>query len=706
MKEYILAIGDKNIIIKPDEFAEQANGSIMIRCGDTMVLSTVTMSGQKKEDLDFLPLTIDYEEKSYAAGKIIGSRYNKREGRPSDVAIITSRLIDRCLRPLFPEELKGKEIQIIATCLSWDATNDADVLGLISSSTALMISDIPFQGPVGAVRVGRNDGKFILNPTYEERKKSDIDIIFAGVKDKNGKVLLNMIEGEFNETNEKSVFEAFTLAEKSINELCNLQEIIAKEAGKNKSEIIPKQENIKLKKELREIFEKEIREALEKKDKSERLVKMDQVEKKLNEFLNEEYPNDEIKRKSLPSFIDEETGRIIKENILVRDQRPDGRKSDELRVLDLRVGILPRTHGSALFARGQTKSLSILTLGSPGDQQLLEDMEETKEKRFMHHYNFPPYSVGEIKSMRGPSRRDIGHGLLVEKAIAPILPSFDDFPYTIRIVSEILSSNGSTSMASACSASLALMDAGVGIKRPVAGISIGIIQDEETGQHKLLTDIQGLEDHHGGMDLKIAGTSEGLTAIQMDVKIKGITGQVFSEALEQAKKTRYEILEKMKIVLDGPRKELSPYAPRVITFQINPEKIREVIGPGGKMINEIIDKTGATIDIKDSGLVFVTSTKEEAAWRAVTWIKNIIREVEIGEVFQGRVKRILDFGAFVEILPNQEGMVHISKLANHHVNKVGDVVKVGETIPVKVIGIDDQGRINLSLKDAPKDFLV
>ncbi len=703
MKEYSLAIGDKNVIIKPDEFAEQAGGSIMIRCGDTMVLSVATMSRQKREGLDFLPLTVDFEEKSYAAGKILGSRYSKREGRPSEMAVITSRLIDRCLRPLFPEGLRGREIQLVSTCLSWDGINDADVLGLVSSSAALMISDIPFAGPVGAVRVGRKDGKMILNPTYEEREGCDIDVIFAGIKEKNGKVLLNMIEGEFGEADEDSVLRAFELAEGVIGETCEIQERIAEEAGKKKMEMEPDPTDPELEEELKKLIGKEIREALESGDKEERSVKMGAIERTVDEFLDEKYPDDGEKRSFAFLFLEKETGRAVRENIIERDLRPDGRRSDQLRDLDARVSILPRTHGSGFFAREQTKCLSILTLGSPGDHQLMEEMEYTKEKRFMHHYNFPSYSVGEVKPIRGPSRRDIGHGLLVEKAILPILPEFDDFPYTIRVVSEILSSNGSTSMASVCATSLALMDAGVNIKKPVAGISIGIVKDDESEEYRLLTDIQGFEDHHGGMDFKVAGTTEGLTAIQMDVKIRGIDDKMFAESLDLARKARHEILKKMASAIEGPRESLSPYAPRVITFNIDPEKIREVIGPGGKMINEIIDETGATIDIKDSGSVFVTSSSEEAAWKAVTWIKNIAREVEVGEVFQGKVKRILDFGAFVEILPNQEGLVHISKLADHHVNKVSDVVKVGDMIPVKVIGIDDQGRINLSLKDAPKD---
>ncbi len=700
IKEYRVSIGEKDLIIKPDKLAEQANGSVFIYCGDTVVLSTVTMSSREREGLDFFPLTVDYEEKFYAAGKILGSRYSKREGRPSDEAITTSRLIDRSLRPLFPKGLEGREVQIVSTCLSWDAENDPDLMGLIAASTALMISDVPFDSPVGAVRIGRNNGKLILNPSYEERKESDVGIVFAGIKDGKGDVIVNMIEGEFKETDENVAIEAFNLAKKYIKEICETQEKIAEEFGKDKINIASDPINDELKKEIGNISGNRIAEAIKDKDKSRRVQKIDDVEKDIKAILEERYPGDEKKKKYLLSFIDEEIGRAVKDNILLNRERPDGRGPDSLRELDADVGILPRTHGSALFSRGQTRSLSILTLGSPGDRQLLEEMESTREKRFLHHYNFPPYSVGEVKPMRGPSRRDIGHGMLVEKAILPILPDFEDFPYTIRVVSEILSSNGSTSMASVCSTSLALMDAGVPIKRPVTGISIGIMQREESGEYCLLTDIQGLEDFHGGMDLKIAGTSEGLTAIQMDVKIKGINDKIFSESLEQAKKARKKILEKIEGVIKVPRETLSRYAPRVITFQINPEKIREVIGPGGKMINEIIDETGATIDIQDSGIVFVTSEKEEAAWKAVQWIKNITREVEVGEIFQGKVKRILDFGAFVEILPGQEGLVHISKLAHHRVEKVGDIVKVGDMIPVKVMGIDDQGRINLSLKDA------
>jgi polyribonucleotide nucleotidyltransferase len=564
-----------------------------------------------------------------------------------------------------------------------------------------MISDIPFDGPVGAVRVVRKNGKMLLNPTYNDREEADMEIIFSGVRNNDGKIILNMIEGGFNEVDENSLLEASDFAEKAIADICQMQNSIVQENAKQKIVIETSGESVEFEEKMRSVANPLITEALSNKDKTERNNLLNKAKEALEAIFKEDQA--EEKDKIISNFIEKVTGEILRDMILNKGKRPDGRNLNELRELNAQIGLLPRTHGSGLFTRGQTKSLSIVTLGSPSDQLLFEEMESTGEKRFMHHYNFPPYSVGEVKPMRGPGRRDIGHGMLVEKAIIPVLPKFDDFPYTIRVVSEILSSNGSTSMASTCAASLALMDAGVTIKRAVAGISIGIILDEESGKYKLLTDIQGLEDHHGGMDFKVTGTSKGLTAIQMDVKIRGIDREIFSQALIEAKKAREKILDKMTQVISTAKETISPYAPRVITFQIDPEKIGEVIGPGGRVINEIIDETGATIDIKDSGIIFITSEKEDAAWKAVSWIKNITREVKVGEIFQGKVKRIIDFGAFVEILPNQEGLVHISKLADHHVNKVSDIVKVGEMIPVKVIEIDGQGRINLSLKDALKN---
>ncbi len=691
MKEYKIQNGKKEIILKPNWLAEQANGNVLVQCGETIVLSTVVMSKNKKEDLDFLPLLVDYEEKSYAAGKILGSQYHKREGRPSENAITIARLIDRALRPIFSQDLFGREIQIVSTCLSWDAENSPDLLALTSASAALAISDIPFETPVGAVKIGRHNGQFLLNPTYEEIQKSDFIVVFAGLEDESGQVLINMIEGEFQEINEEIILEAFMIAKKEISKICQIQKEIIKEFGKAKISIITEPITSDFKKELKNYCGDKIKEAIQNPQT------LEEIRKEIEKIINEKYPDSLQKKRELSVFLEEEIKRLIEEDIITRHQRPDGRTLNEIRTLLASVGILPRSHGSALFSRGKTRALSIVTLGAPGDQQLSKEMEATQEKRFFHHYNFPPYSVGEIKPMKGPSRRDIGHGLLVEKALRPVLPSFEDFPYTIRIVSEILSSNGSTSMASVCSSSLALMDAGVPIKRPVVGISIGIIKPANSDHYCLLTDIQGLEDHHGGMDLKIAGTSQGLTAIQMDVKIKGIKENIFAKSMKQAKEARLEILKKIEETLIAPRASLSPYAPRIIAFQIKSSKIGEVIGPGGKIINEIIDKTGVTVDIKNSGQIFITATKEEMAWKAAQWIKDIVREVEIGETYQGQVKKTVDFGAFVEILPGQEGLIHISKLASHHVNKVEDIIKEGDSVSVKVLSVDDRGRINLSL---------
>ncbi|MBZ1356686.1 MAG: polyribonucleotide nucleotidyltransferase [Candidatus Nealsonbacteria bacterium] len=702
MNEYRTTIGGRDLVIKPNELAEQANGSVMVQYGEVVILSTATMSGEDIADLGFFPLTVDYEERFYAAGKIRGSRFSKREGRPSDIAITTSRLIDRTSRPLFPRGLK-RSVQLVTTCLSWDGQNDPDTIGIIGASLATAISDIPWEGPVGAVRIGRINNEFIINPTYEEKEKSDLNIVFSGIKKEDGEVIVNMIEGGLNEIDEETSLQAFITAKKYIGDLCDFQNKIAQEIGKKKLEIIPPIIDMEFRKEITEFISPKIENALNETDREEQSKKVKKVLAEMVNYVHEKWPEKEGAEKEAKETFEEVLSETITNNILVYEKRLDGRKLDELRELSADISILPRTHGTGLFSRGQTRSLSILTLGAPGDHQLLEGMEVTGEKRFFHHYNFPPYSVGEVKPLRGPGRREIGHGLLAEKAMLPIIPNFETFPYTIRIVSEILSSNGSTSMASVCSSSLSLMDAGVPIKSHVAGISIGIIENEK-GEYKLLTDIQGKEDHHGGMDLKMAGTKKGLTAIQMDVKIKGISDKIFKESLEAAKKTRLEILKRMEQVIPTPRENLSKYAPRVISFKINPEKIREVIGSGGKVINEIINTTGATIDIEDSGDVFVTSDNKESADRAVQWIKDIAREVEVGEIFKGTVKRILDFGAFVEVLPGQEGLVHISKLANQRVEKVKDIVSLGQTINVKVIGIDDQGRINLSLKDAPQEI--
>jgi len=645
-------------------------------------LSTVCVSSYEKEQTEFFPLTVEYEERYYASGKIKGPRYIKRETRPSDEAICNARMVDRAIRPLFPKELT-REVQVINTVLSWDGENDPDVLALLASSFSTLISEIPWKGPVGAVRVGKIGEKFIINPTYKEKEESEMDVVFAGVK-RNGEILINMIEGGFSEVDEKTILKAFDFAKPEIEKLIDFQEKIAKEISKEKIPLKVIGEDRVFEEELKKFLGERLRNAVFQKERSEKFSKL---KKEFLEFLNQKFPERIFEGLR---FFDKEVEKLLAKEIIENGIRPDGRKIDEMRKISCQVSVLPRTHGSAIFCRGQTKSLSILTLGAPGDVQLLEGMEISGKKRFMHHYNFPPYSVGEISPLRGPGRREIGHGMLVERALLPIIPDFEHFPYTIRIVSEILSSNGSTSMASVCSSSLALMDAGVPIKRPAAGIALGLVINEK-GEYRILIDIQGPEDHYGDMDFKVAGTEKGITAIQMDLKIDGISKKILEEALEQGKKARLEILKIMKETLPKPRETLSPFAPKILTIQINPEKIRDVIGPGGRMINEIISECGVSIDIEETGKIFVTAEKEEAAKKAIAWIKNITREVKVGEVFQGKVKRILNFGALIEILPGQEGLLHISQIKKQR----GLKLKVGEIIPVRVISIDELGRINL-----------
>jgi len=693
-KKFQIEIDGKELSVEINNLAEQASGSCFVRYGDTEVLATVVMSKYEREEEGFFPLTVDYEERYYAAGKILGSRYIRRESRPSDEAITTSRLIDRTIRPLFPENLK-RETQVIITCLSWDRENDPDIIGLIAASIALSISEIPWSGPIAAVRIGRlKNDEMIINPTYAEREMSDLDLVLAGVE-KEGDILINMIEAEAAEVPEEVILKAVDFARPYLEKIINFQNQIIREVAKEKIKIETLPQNLELEKEIKEFLGDRLEKVLFQPRKTERAEDINTLKEELIFYIEGKYPG-MGKGKYVKDFFEKEIERLIHENIILKERRPDGRKLDELREISCQVGLLPRTHGSGLFCRGQTKALSILTLGTPGDVKLLQGMEIIGKKRFMHHYNFPPYSTGEVKPIRGPGRRDIGHGMLVEKALLSLIPSFEDFPYTMRIVSEILSSNGSTSMASVSSSSLALMDAGVPIKEPAAGIALGLMQDKR-GNYKILTDIQGPEDHHGDMDFKISGTKNGITAIQMDVKIEGISEKILREALKQGKKSRSQILEKMKEVLEKPRLELSPFAPRILTIQINPEKIREVIGPGGKVINEIIRECGVSIDVEETGKIFVTAEKEEAAKKAIDWIKNITREAKVGEIFQGKVKRILDFGAFVEILPNQEGLLHISQISPSRVTRIEDFFRVGDIISVKVISIDEQGRINLSL---------
>jgi polyribonucleotide nucleotidyltransferase len=692
-----LKIGEKPLQIKINNWAEQACGSCLVQSGDTEVLATAVMSVSEREGIDFFPLTVDYEERYYAAGRIFGSRFVRRESRPTDEAILTGRMIDRAIRPRFPKDFK-KETQIIVTCLSWDSQNDPDILGLIAASTALSISNIPWQGPTAAIRVGRIDKKWIFNPTYEERGKSDIDLVLAAIEE-NKKILINMIEMGGKEVPEDEVLEATRAAEPELKKIIDFQNKIKEELGKEKITITVVSDH-QLEKEVKEFakanLEKAIKETEPKEKESTAIIAL---REQLVNLIKGKYSEPAKITLGLELF-EEEVREVIYNNIIENNKRPDGRKRDELRKISCEVGVLPRTHGSAVFSRGLTRVLSILTLGGPRDQQLLEGMEFIGKKRFMHHYNFPPYSSGEVSSLRGPKRREIGHGCLAEKALLPLIPEFEQFPYTIRVVSEVVSSNGSTSMASVCAASLALLDAGVPIKEIAAGISIGLAEHKDPAKQKLMVDIQGPEDHLGGMDFKVAGTKNGVTAIQMDIKTNGIGSDIMKEALALAKKARMEILGIINKTISEPRKTISPWAPRIKTIQIDPAKIGEVVGPRGSVINKLIEKYQVGIDIEDSGLVFVTAKNDESLEGVIQQIKGMTREAQVGEVFQGEVKRIMDFGAFVEILPGKDGLVHISKFVPYRINSVTDVAKIGDIIPVKVVEIDELGRINLSAIDA------
>ncbi|MFA5022522.1 MAG: polyribonucleotide nucleotidyltransferase [Patescibacteria group bacterium] len=690
----------RKLIIETGELAQQANGSCTVRYGDTVVLATATMGGIR-EGANYFPLSVDYEERLYAAGKIKGSRWIKREGRPSDEAILTSRLVDRCIRPLFPKDIKN-EVQVVLTVLSFDSENDSDVVSLIAASAALAISDIPWAGPLAGLRMGRVDGEWVINPTFAAREKSDLDLIVSGI---DNKVL--MIEAGATEVPEQVFYEAIDFSLKHIGKAINLINDVVKAVGKPKvtpKVMVEEEETPESHKELvkkaedwikgnvgKILFDKHLL------TKASRKAALAQAKDELMVYLEKEGIGKDRRKLAVPMF-EEFVEKEVTRAILEEDKRVDGRKLDQIRPLAAQVGVLPRTHGSGLFDRGETQVLSIVTLGAPGDEQFLEGLEESGRKRFMHHYNFPPYSVGEAGRLGSPGRREIGHGALAEKAVRPLMPAQEDFPYTIRVVSEVLSSNGSSSMGSTCGSSLALMDAGVPLAKPVAGIAMGLASDEENGKYKVLTDLQDLEDGPGGMDFKVAGTKDGITAIQLDTKTKGIPMSVVKQTLNQALKARLEILAVMNKIIPQPRAELSTYAPRITSFKIDPEKIREVIGPGGKIINKIIEETGVQIDIEPDGLVMVTGTDEENSKKAVEWIKNIVRVVEVGEVFTGKVTRLFDFGAMVETLPGQEGMVHISELDWKRVNKVDDVVKIGDVVTVKVIKIDEKGRVNLSLK--------
>ncbi len=668
------------------EVAQLAKGAAMIRYGKTEVLAVASASKKPREGMDFFPLSCDYEEKQYSVGKFPGG-FIKREGRPTERAILNSRLMDRPIRPLFPKGFRN-DVQVVATIMSVDQDNAPEIAAMIGSSIALSISDIPFNGPTGAVAVGYIDGKYIINPNEAEREISELSLIVSGTKD-----AIMMVEAGANEVSEALMLEAILLAHEEIKKIVAFQEEIVAAVGKEKQEYTLFTPAEEIKAEVVAFLGDQLTTAVKTADKLERLDNIEATKNLVREHFAETYPNqgndiDEI----LNSLVKKEIRRMILEDRI----RPDNRKMDEIRPITAKIDFLERPHGSGLFTRGETQVLSVVTLGVLGDVQKLDGLSNEDSKRYIHHYNFPAYSVGEARPSRGPGRREIGHGALAERALIPVLPSEDEFPYAIRVVSEVLSSNGSTSQASVCGSSLSLMSAGVPLKAPVAGIAMGLIKEDD--KLAILSDIQGMEDFLGDMDFKVAGTAAGITAIQMDIKIDGINKQILTEALEQARIGRLHILGIMNDEIAESRKDLSPYAPRIIIFQIKPDKIRDVIGSGGKVINKIIDDTGVKIDIEDDGRIFIASVDTESGNRAKEIIENIVREVEVGEVLTGKVVRIMNFGAFVSLPGGKDGLVHISKLAHERVNAVEDVVKIGDEVTVKVMEIDGQGRINLSRK--------
>ncbi len=676
----------QELTVKIGKVAEQANGEALIQCGDTIVLATATASKKPREGIDFFPLSCDFEEKQYSVGKIPGG-FVKREGKPTEKAVLSSRLIDRPLRPLFPEGFRN-DVQIVATAFSVDQDHAPDILAITGASIALTLSDIPFDGPIAAVSVGYIDDEFVLYPDQKQREISKLNLTVAGSAE-----AIMMVESASDELTEDQMLKAILLAHEEIKKLCAFISQIREEAGKPKMEVVVRAIPEDIDRAVRDFAEEKMHAAIRNVDKMARIDQMDAVMTDTLDYFAETYAD------SL-NYVKEVLGNIEKEEvrrlILVDRVRPDNREMDEIRPLSSEVGFLPRTHGSGLFKRGQTQVLSVATLGAPGDAQSLDGVMEQDDKRYMHHYNFPPYSVGDTRPMRGPGRREIGHGALAEKALIPVLPPQSEFPYTMRVVSEVLSSNGSSSQASICGSSLALMDAGVPIKAPVAGIAMGLIKDDT--HVSILTDIQGLEDHLGDMDFKVAGTREGITAMQMDIKIKGIDEAILTEALDKAKSARLRILDHMEETIGQPREKMSDYAPRIFTIKINPDKVREVIGPGGKVINGIIAETGVKIDTADDGTIVVTGTDGPSGEKAISMIEDIVREVEVGQVYTGKVTRLMNFGAFMEVLPGKEGLLHISKISHERVEKVEDVLKVGDEMLVKVAEIDKQGRINLDRK--------
>ncbi|MFR0019056.1 MAG: polyribonucleotide nucleotidyltransferase [Paraclostridium sp.] len=685
-KVFKMDFAGRELSVEIGKIAELASGSAILQYGETMVMVNTSKSAQPRDGIDFFPLSVDYEEKLYSVGKIPGG-FLKREGKPSEKAILTSRLIDRPIRPLFPKGFRN-DVQVVATVLSVDQDCTPDIVAMIGSSIALSISDIPFNGPTGSVSVGLVDGAFVINPTAEQREKSSLHLVVSGTKD-----AIMMVEAGAEEIPDELMLEAILFAHEEIKKVVEFIETIVAEVGKEKIEVTLFEINADVEKAVREFATDKMKEAVKTVEKLERMEKMDAVKEATFENFEdivEEFGQDI--EETLHAIIKEQVRKlIVHENV-----RPDNRKPDEIRPIWCDNGFIPRAHGSGLFTRGQTQVMSIATLGALGDVQILDGLDEEESKRYMHHYNFPAYSVGEARPSRGPGRREIGHGALAERALLPVIPSKEDFPYAIRVVSEVLSSNGSTSQGSVCGSTLSLLDAGVPLKDMVAGIAMGLIKHDD--KVAVLSDIQGMEDHLGDMDFKVAGTEHGITAIQMDIKIAGIDEEVLRTALKQAKVGRIHILNEMRKTIAAPKPELSKYAPKIVTMNINPDKIRDVIGPGGKIITKIIDETGVKIDIEQTGEVFISGIDSEMIAKAQELINNIVAEAEVGETYTGKVTRIMNFGAFVEVLPGKEGLLHISHIAHERVNKVEDVLNIGDEVTVKVTEIDEKGRVNLSRK--------
>ncbi|MFO7819220.1 MAG: polyribonucleotide nucleotidyltransferase [Halanaerobacter sp.] len=687
--------GGRDLTIETGDLAQQANGSVLVRYGETVVLVTATMD-EPRPGMSYFPLMINYEERLYAVGKIPGG-FIKREGKPSDAATLAARLIDRPLRPLFPKGMRH-DVQVVATVLSVDNDNAPDIAAMVGASAALAISDIPFEEPIAGTRVGLIDDEYVINPTSEEMEESQLDITVAGTED-----AVMMVEAEADEVSEAEIIESINFGQDAIKDVVRLQKEMVAEIGKEKADIdLEIVEDSELEAEVEDYVGNSLSQALQTEDKAKRGEAVSKVRDEVVEHFEEEIPEEEQDKKMqvVKDTLDKLSKNAIRDLALNEGVRIDGRSLDEVRSISSKVGVLPRAHGSGVFSRGQTQAMSVVTLGAVGDEQVLDGIEEEESKRYMHHYNFPPYSVGETNPLRSPGRREIGHGALGERALKPMIPAENEFPYTIRVVSEVLSSNGSTSQASICGSTLSLMDAGVPIKRPVAGIAMGLMKEDD--DYVVLTDIQGIEDHNGDMDFKVAGTEKGITALQMDMKVKGISSDILSEALEEANKGRTHILNKMMETISKSRSELSEHAPSMITMQIDPEKIRDVIGKGGETIKGIVDQTGVKVDIEDDGTVFLAAEDQESGQEAKRIIEKLTEEVEVGNMYMGEVKKTVDFGAFVEILPGKEGLVHISELADHHVKQTEDILKEGEEVLVKVIDINDRG-ISLSRKEAIVD---